>query len=121
VREERGFHASEHQTAIPVQLLARRRDEYLLGAVEADWRFHEALVLASQNQRLAIAYRHSPMLIIHPDVLAGKEWEQTMRRTVDEHRAVLAALLEGSAVKAKETLRMHIRDRRRPSVKSAAV
>ncbi|MBI4581411.1 MAG: GntR family transcriptional regulator [Planctomycetes bacterium] len=103
------------------QLARLVQDEYLLGAVEADWRFHEALVLASQNQRLAIAYRHSPMLIIHPDVLAGKEWEQTMRRTVEEHRALLAAVLEGDAVKAKETLRLHIRDRRRPSMKSAAV
>jgi len=83
-------------------------DEYLLGAVEADWRFHESLILASENRRLTIAYRHSPMLIIHPEVLAGKQWEQTMQRTVHEHRAILDSILEGNVQGAKDTLRRHI-------------
>lgn len=84
------------------------QDEYLLGAVEADWRFHESLILASENRRLTIAYRHSPMLIIHPEVLAGRQWEQTMRRTVEEHRTILTCILDGDIQAAKSTLRRHI-------------
>jgi DNA-binding GntR family transcriptional regulator len=84
------------------------QDEYLLGAVEADWRFHESLILASENRRLSIAYRHSPMLIIHPEVLAGKQWEQTMQRTVAEHRNILESILAGDIQGAKNTLRRHI-------------
>jgi DNA-binding GntR family transcriptional regulator len=96
------------------------QDEYMLGAVEADWRFHEALILASENHRLAIAYRHSPMLIIHPEVLAGKEWEETMRRTVEEHRSILTALLDGQPTAAKDILRRHIKEYAK-SIKSKAV
>jgi len=84
-------------------------DEYLLGAVEADWRFHESLIMACENHRLAIAYRHSPILIIHPEVLTGRQWEQTMRRTVEEHRAILERILEGDAAGARDILRRHIK------------
>lgn len=84
------------------------QDEYLLGAVEADWRFHESLILASGNSRLTIAYRHSPMLIIHPEVLAGRQWEETMQRTLQEHRTILDCILEGDVARGKETLRRHI-------------
>ena len=86
------------------------QDEYMLGAVEADWRFHESLIMASENSRLAIAYRHSPMLIIHPEVLAGKQWEQTMQRTVEEHRCILQAMLDGQPAGAKAILRRHIKE-----------
>jgi DNA-binding GntR family transcriptional regulator len=84
------------------------QDEYLLGAVEADWRFHESLILASENDRLTIAYRHSPMLIIHPEVLAGKQWEDTMQRTVEEHRRILTHILDGDVAGSKAMLRHHI-------------
>lgn len=84
------------------------RDEYLLGAAEADWRFHESLILASGNRRLAIAYRHSPLLLIHPEILTGKEWEATMLRTLDEHRAILDAIVGGDMVKAKSVLKLHV-------------
>jgi DNA-binding GntR family transcriptional regulator len=101
------------------QLARLVQDEYLLGAVEADWRFHESLILASENHRLTIAYRHSPMLIIHPEVLGGKEWEATMRRTVDEHHALLATILAGEVKKAKDMLRRHI-DGPHPRLQSKA-
>jgi DNA-binding GntR family transcriptional regulator len=84
------------------------QDEYLLGAVEADWRFHESLIVASENRRLCIAYRHSPVLIIHPEVLVGKQWEQTMQRTAQEHRDLVELLLKGDAASARRTLRNHI-------------
>lgn len=103
------------------QLARLVQDEYLLGAVEADWRFHESLILATQNRRLTIAYRHSPMLIIHPEVLAGKEWETTMRRTVDEHHAVLDAILAGKVDEAKAILREHIRPQRQSKTQAQAV
>ncbi len=84
------------------------QDNYMLGAVEADWRFHESLIMAANNKRLAISYRHSPLLIIHPEVLAGKEWEATMQRTLEEHAGILNAVLDGRVAEAKAILNRHV-------------
>lgn len=108
---QRGLNSARHlkdmqQACDHLEMLVR--EEYVLGVVEADWRFHESLILATENPRLAIAYRHAPLLMIHPDVLAGKEWEATTRRTLEEHRAILAHILEGDAAGAKALLRRHV-------------
>lgn len=82
--------------------------EYHLSTVEADWRFHEALIEASGNRRLAIAYRHAPVPILHPDITWGATWVQRSQQTVREHRAILAAILQGDIAGAKALLRTHL-------------
>ncbi len=84
------------------------REEYHLSEVEADWRFHEALVEASQNRRLAIAYNHAPLPILHPDITWGTQWAERVRLTISEHRAILDAILGDHVARAQTLLREHL-------------
>lgn len=86
-------------------------ENYFLSAAEADWRFHDALIDATVNKRLASVYRHAPLPIIVPDVISGPRWEAAVRQTVQEHRAILAAILASDASQAKKLLRSHIIER----------
>jgi len=86
-------------------------ENYFLSVAEADWRFHDTLIDATGNRRLASVYRHAPLPIIIPDVVSGPRWEAAVRQTVAEHRAVLAAVLAGDAAKAKQLLRSHLTER----------
>jgi len=83
-------------------------EDYELSTVEADLRFHEALIQATDNKRLAIAYRNSPLLILHPDITYGPRWANRVRQTLDEHRALLVAILNGDVHRARELLRSHL-------------
>jgi DNA-binding GntR family transcriptional regulator len=83
------------------------QDEYLLGAIEADWRFHEALVLAAGNRRLIITYRHSRIMVIHRETIV-KEWEANLKRAVADHWALFNAIIAGDSAKAIEILRAHL-------------
>jgi len=82
--------------------------DYHLSVVEADRRFHEALIQATGNKRLAIAYGHAPLPILHPDILAGEQWSARVRRTYKEHELILKTILEGQADRAKEALHTHL-------------
>ncbi len=84
---------------------------YLLSVVEADRRYHEALVAAAGNYRLTSVYRRAPAPIVLPEILTGPVWEATMRRTVEDHRAILSALCDGDAELAKNLLRIHVVER----------
>ncbi len=86
-------------------------ENYLLSVTEADFRFHESLIAASGNPRLVTAYRHAPLPIILPEVVSGPQWESAVRQTVAEHRAILAAILDGDAERAKKLLRSHVTER----------
>jgi DNA-binding GntR family transcriptional regulator len=83
-------------------------EEYHLSSVEADWRFHEALIAATGNRRLGIVYRHAPVPMITPVETWGAAWAQRSRLTVSEHRAILAAILDGDPDAAKGLLRSHL-------------
>jgi DNA-binding GntR family transcriptional regulator len=83
-------------------------ENYHLSSAEADWRFHEALIEAARNRRLAIAYRHAPVQLLHPHVCSGKAWAHRSRKTVAEHSAILSAILAGDVPKAKQLLRSHL-------------
>ena len=90
-------------------LLEQLIDEnYHLSSAEADWRFHEALIEAARNRRLAVAYRHAPVLLLHPSVRHGRAWAQRSRQTVADHSAILKAILAGDVSKAKQLLRSHL-------------
>ncbi len=87
------------------------REDYHLGVAEADRRFHESLVQAAGNSRLSCLYNRAPLPIIHPAVVSGREWADTVRRTLEEHRAILAAVSEGDFVIAQQQLRVHLTER----------
>jgi len=94
-------------------------ENYHLSTVEADRRFHESLIEAAANRRLAVAYRHAPLPLLHPYVTRGAAWAWRSRRTVEEHAAILKAILAGNVSQAKGLLRTHLfrswqEDRRRP-------
>lgn len=83
-------------------------EDYELSAAEADWRYHEELIEAAGNRRLAIAYRHAPLLMQHPHIAWGAEWVRQLRQNIGEHRAILKAILGGDVDEAKKLLRTHL-------------
>jgi DNA-binding GntR family transcriptional regulator len=87
------------------------REEYLLGVAEADRRFHEALIEAACNKRLTMLYQRAPLPIIHPVILSGEQWKARVQKTLEEHRAVLTAVMEGNVSQAQQLLRIHLDER----------
>jgi DNA-binding GntR family transcriptional regulator len=87
------------------------REDYHLGVAEADRRFHEALVQAAGNKRLSSLYTRAPLPIIHPAVVSGHEWAETCRRTLEEHRSILEAIVEGDFAAGQQQLRVHLTER----------
>ncbi len=87
------------------------REEYVLGVAEADRRYHEALIEAAGNKRLATLYQRAPLPIIHPEIISGHAWETRVQKTLTEHRLILEAILESRAEEAKAHLRVHLNER----------
>jgi DNA-binding GntR family transcriptional regulator len=83
-------------------------DDYHVTTVEADRRFHEALIEAAGNRRLAIAYRHAPLMMVHPEITCGPEWTHRVRLTIQEHYAILEAIFRGDESGAQRLLRTHL-------------
>lgn len=81
---------------------------YSLGAIEADRRFHEALVDAARMRRLSHLYHRAPLPLIHGDTEDADRWREACERTIVEHRQILAALAAREADKAKRVLRAHL-------------
>lgn len=105
-----GKHLEEMSKAIDrLEKLISNSD--IVEIAEADWGFHHALVQASGNKRLTSVYHHAPLPLIMPDETSGPKWEDAMRQTVREHRAILAAMLDGKPDEAVRLLRNHISDR----------
>jgi len=86
-------------------------EAYYLGVAEADRRYHEALIRAAGNKRLSMLYERAPLPIIPPEIVSGAEWNVVVRRTLEEHRAILDALLAGNKTEAQERLRTHLSER----------
>ncbi|HPZ99992.1 MAG TPA: GntR family transcriptional regulator [Phycisphaerae bacterium] len=93
------------------QLERLLEEAYYLGVAEADRRYHEALIQAAGNKRLSMLYERAPLPIIPPNIVSGAEWNATVRRTLEEHRGILDALLAGDKNTALETLRTHLSER----------
>lgn len=87
------------------------REDYHLGVAEADRRYHEALINAARNGRLSSLYARAPLPIVHPILVTGRHWADTIRRTVEEHLSILDAILAGETLLARQRLRMHLLDR----------
>ncbi|HEY2157139.1 MAG TPA: GntR family transcriptional regulator [Isosphaeraceae bacterium] len=81
---------------------------YSLGAIEADRRFHEALIDAARMRRLSGLYQRAPLPLIHGDAEDPERWREACLRTLAEHRKILAALAARDAAGAKRVLRAHL-------------
>jgi DNA-binding GntR family transcriptional regulator len=96
--------------------LARATDEfeqfhgggYSLGVLEADRRFHEALIDAARMRRLSALYHRAPLPLIHGKTEDQRAWNDACVRTLGEHRQILAAISERNAELAKRILRSHL-------------
>ncbi len=81
---------------------------YQLGSTEADRRFHEELIEISGNRRLALIYQRAPLPMIHGSFVGTSRWEAEMRRTLVQHRVILALILKGDTRAAQEAIRAHL-------------
>lgn len=90
------------------RLIAERYD---LGVSEADRRFHEALVAVSSNERLSEMYCRAPLPIIHRQILDPEEWLESAQTTLQEHRAMISAILANDVTEAQSVLRTHLAKR----------
>jgi DNA-binding GntR family transcriptional regulator len=82
--------------------------EYSLGVLEADRRFHEALIESAGMRRLSDLYHRAPLPLIHGDTENLDGWRKSCARTLSEHRQILAALSARDPEKAKRILRVHL-------------
>jgi DNA-binding GntR family transcriptional regulator len=89
------------------EALAPRR--YVLGTIEADRRFHEALVSAAGLRLLSMLYQRAPLPMISRSIASQEEWDASATATITEHGAILAALEGRDAAKAKRLLESHLR------------
>lgn len=92
---------------------------YILGASEADRRFHERLVELAGNRRLTMIYQRAPLPMIHRPIVDTPHWEAEMQRTLEEHRQIVAFLLKGETLKAQQAIRSHLSDRYLQSIDGA--
>lgn len=82
--------------------------DYSLGVMEADRRFHEALIDAAGMRRLSSLYHRAPLPLINRRTEDPRGWEDACSRTLGEHRAILKALQGGERDEAKSLLRTHL-------------
>jgi DNA-binding GntR family transcriptional regulator len=84
---------------------------YLLGASEADRRFHEALIHAAGNRRLQMLYDRAPLPMLHGRIVGRDVWAQIVQLILQEHRQILEAIGRGDAAKARRYMRKHLDER----------
>lgn len=90
------------------QLAQLIEQDYLLGASEADRRFHERLIALARNRRLSMIYHRAPLPMIHARLVASETWQAHCQQSLDEHRAIIAALRRGRFNQAQQLLREHL-------------
>jgi DNA-binding GntR family transcriptional regulator len=83
-------------------------DQYPLGVIEADRRFHETLIDAAGMKRLSLVYQRAPLPMVHRQVIKEADWRQRCGVTLDEHRRIVQALRRGNRSEAQSILRTHL-------------
>jgi DNA-binding GntR family transcriptional regulator len=83
-------------------------DQYPLGVIEADRRFHEILIDAADMKRLTLLYQRAPLPMVHREVTDKADWQGKCAVTLGEHRQILAALKSRDATEAQSILRIHL-------------
>lgn len=84
------------------------REGYLLAVTEADRKFHETLIDLAGNPRLTDLYRRAPLPMIHDRLIGTDHWPGQCRTMLSEHRAILDALQQSDAAKARGILTAHL-------------
>jgi len=87
------------------------RGGYSLGVVEADRRFHEALIDAAGSRRLSMLYSRAPLPLLHRHLEDPDVWQEICSGTLGEHRQIIAALSRRDAAEARSLLREHVTKR----------
>jgi DNA-binding GntR family transcriptional regulator len=101
----------QHMRQACVDLRALLNKSYLLGASEADRRFHESLINAADSRRLAMIYHRAPLPMLHRRVAEEPHWREECQKTLAEHEAILKAIGAGQASRAQRLLRKHLSER----------
>jgi DNA-binding GntR family transcriptional regulator len=83
-------------------------DQYPLGVIEADRRFHETLIDAADMKRLTLLYQRAPLPMVHREITGDADWRAKCGVTLEEHRRILAALGRHDGVEAQSILRTHL-------------
>ena len=81
---------------------------YYGGALEADMKFHETLIAASSNQKIAGIYHSSNIPLFHQKLGKIKSHLDDYLLTDQEHREILAAIRNADLEKAREALSRHL-------------
>jgi len=84
---------------------------YSLGVLEADRRFHEALIDLAGMRRLSTLYHRAPLPMLHQHTENQDAWREATERTLAEHRLIIAALEKGAAAQSKRILTKHLTQR----------
>ena len=93
------------------QLADMIKNNYLLGASEADRRFHDYLIASTGNERLKAVYYRAPLPLIHDEIADSQYWEEECQITLDEHRQIYQAILDNQPAEAIKILRHHLSER----------
>ena len=94
-------------------------EDYALGFVEADRRFHVLLVQLADNPKLSRLYENAPLPIRVSAINDSSQRRQSGLKTIKEHRRILDFLREGQYSKAIHLLHRHLHSQHRPKVLSA--
>lgn len=82
---------------------------YIMGACEADIKFHEMLVKASGNPRLLRAYKNSHIPLFHQKLGKTKAYLEDYDLTYKEHLSIVNSIKEQNLSTASEILIMHFK------------
>ncbi len=84
------------------------QEDYDLGLVEADRRFHELLVEAGRNVRLQRVYSRAPLPLIPSMDPSSEMRHANHQRTIREHRLICDLLEQGNVSEACKVLEKHL-------------
>jgi len=81
---------------------------YFGGALEADVKFHETLIIAAKNDKLLHAYKNSNIPLFHQKLGNNQTHMNDYEQTDQEHRQILDALKTKNLQLAEITLSRHL-------------
>ena len=84
---------------------------YSLGVIEADRRFHEALIDAAGSKRLSTLYQRAPLPLVHRQIQDPAAWREICADTLSDHRKIVAAIARSDRNQACLLLRKHLTKR----------
>jgi DNA-binding GntR family transcriptional regulator len=100
--------AAKALQAICDEFEAFSKSKYSLGTSEADRRFHETLMDAAGNRRLALLYHRAPLPLVRVQIATEERWFEQCRLTAAEHRAIAEAVADADSSRARQLLRDHL-------------